>query len=105
MTQQSTLALAKQGDIQSIAYVVNYFLKDESIKPQANIRNGCLFLILESNKTLDKASTIHTIRELLNNLAIPQVKKAKIQSKLEGVAKADWLVDIKLVSKPNKSQS
>lgn len=104
MTQQSTLALAKQGDLRAIASVVSYFLKDKSVEVQANIENGCLFLTLESNKTLEKISTIHTIRELLNKLAIPQVKTAKVRSKLEGVAKADWLFDIKLVVKPSKSQ-
>lgn len=104
MTQQSTLALAKQGDVMAIASVVSYFLQDKSIKVQANIQNGCLFLILESATPIEKIATTHTIRELLNKLAIPQVKIAKVQSKLEGVAKADWLGDIKLVVKPNKSK-
>ena len=109
MNQQSNLVLAKQGDRQAIAYVVSYFLKDKGIKAQANIQNTCLFLVLESATPLEKISTIHTIRELLNKLAIPQIRKVKIQSKLEGVTKADWLGDIKLViakqSSPNKSQS
>ena len=109
MNQQSNLVLAKQGDRQAIAYVVSYFLKDKGIKAQANIQNTCLFLVLESATPLEKISTIHTIRELLNKLAIPQVKTVKIQSKLEGVTKADWLGDIKLViakqSSPNKSTS
>ncbi len=109
MNQQSNLALAKQGDRQAINYVVRYFLKDKGIKAQANIQNTCLFLVLESATPLEKVSTIHTIRELLKALAIPQVKTVRVQSKLEGVAKADWLGDIKLVtikqSSSNKSQS
>ena len=109
MIQQSNLVLAKQGDTQAIAHIVGYFLKDKNlkdknIKVQANIQNGCLFLILESSAPLEKVVTLHTIRKLLNTLDIPQVKTAKIQSKLEGVAKADWLRDIKLVA-PVKSQS
>lgn len=113
MTQQNSLALAKQGDIQAIVYVVSYFLKDKSVKVKANIQNGCIFLTLESNTPLEKVITVHAIRDLLKKLAIPQVTTAKIQNKLEGVAKADWLVDINLgipqqaqpsQAKPEKSQ-
>ncbi len=98
MTQQNPLALAKQGDLRAIAYIVNYFLQDKSVKVRPTIQNDCLFLILESSTPLEKVSTLHTIRELLNKLAIPKVKKAKVQNKLEGVVKANWLGEIKLVA-------
>ncbi len=102
MTQQSTLGLAKQGDVRAIASVVSYILKDNDVKVRANIRDGCIFLILESNIPLEKVSTISTIEKVLNQLAIPEITTAKVQSKLEGVSSANWLVVLNLAT-PVKS--
>lgn len=102
MTQQSTLGLAKQGDVRAIASVVSYILKDNDVKVRANIRDGCIFLILESNIPLEKVSTISTIEKVLNQLAIPEITTAKVQSKLEGVSMANWLVALNLAT-PVKS--
>ncbi len=102
MTQQSTLGLAKKGDIRAIASVVSYILKDNDVKVRANIRDGCIFLILESNIPLEKVSTISTIEKVLNQLAIPEITTAKVQSKLEGVSRANWLVALNLAT-PVKS--
>jgi hypothetical protein len=98
MTQQSTLGLAKQGDIRAIASVVSYILKDNDVKVRANIRDGCIFLILESSISLEKVSTINTIEKILNQLAIPEITTAKVQSKLEGVPRANWLVVLNLAT-------
>jgi hypothetical protein len=98
MTEQSNLALAKQGDIRAINHVVNYLLKDKGIKARVHIKDSCVVLTLESTTPLEQVSTIDAIHKILHNLAISQIITAKVQSKLENISKVNWVGTIDLVA-------
>jgi len=107
MTQQSTLALVKQGDVQAINSVINYLLKKKKIKAGASLKDNCLFLVLESDIPLEKDITIHLVREMLYKLAIANIKEAKIESRLENSSKASWVgtIDLKSVAKSSAKEN
>lgn len=52
--QQVVLQLAQQGNPQAIAMCMNYKLKPFGITAQARVQTGCLHILLESDKSLNK---------------------------------------------------
>ncbi len=56
MTQPNLLELAKQGDAQAIASVINYLLKPKNITAKVVLKNNCLQVMLESVQVPEQES-------------------------------------------------
>ena len=57
MIQPNLLELAKQGDAQAIASVINYLLQPKDITAKVVLKDGCLQVMLESFQVPEQESS------------------------------------------------
>ncbi|MBN3907400.1 MAG: hypothetical protein HWQ35_12795 [Nostoc sp. NMS1] len=98
MTQPNLLELAKQGDAQAIASVINYLLRPKDITAKAILKNGCLQIILESLQVPEQESSVTFIRKLIIKLEAKPIKSVKIYGKKKGQTSVSWIDDLNLNS-------
>lgn len=90
MVQSNILELAKQGDAKSIASAINYLLQDKDIIAQADIKDNCLRVLLESTQVPPQQSSVKFIHQLMLKLAIESIKIVKIYGRQKGQSYAAW---------------
>ncbi len=90
MTQPNILELAKQGDANAIAYVINHLLKDKGITVKALFKGSCLLVLLESFQVPDQQSSVVSIRTVMRQLEVKSIKSVRIYGKLMGQNSAVW---------------
>lgn len=90
MVQSNMLELAKLGDAKSIAAAINYLLQDKNITAQADIKDSCLRVLLESAQVPEQQSSVKFIRKLMINLAVESIESVKIYGRQKGQTSATW---------------
>lgn len=90
MTQSNILELAKQGNQEAIASVVNYLLKDKGITAKAVRRNDCLVVVLESDRVPEQTSSVASIHKLMMQLNVESIKLVKVYGKGAGHSSTAW---------------
>ncbi|MBD2134292.1 hypothetical protein H6F47_18090 [Sphaerospermopsis sp. FACHB-1094] len=84
MTQQNLLELAKQGDPNAIATLINYQLQAKGILAKANTMKGCLQIIFEATEVPPQHSIANYIYSAIRKLKAPSIKKVIIYGKQIG---------------------
>ncbi|MEH2005705.1 hypothetical protein [Nostoc sp.] len=97
MTQPNLLELAKQGDAQAIASVINYLLKPKSITAKVILKDGCLQVMLESFQVPEQESSVIFIRKLIIKLEATPIKSVKIYGKRTGQTSVSWIDYLNLI--------
>ncbi len=107
MTQPNLLELAKQGDAQAIASVINYLLKAKGITSKVILKDGCLQVMLESFQVPEQESSVTFIRKLIIKLEATPIKSIKIYGKRKGQTSVAWIDYLKLTheNEENKKYS
>ncbi|PHM09647.1 hypothetical protein [Nostoc sp. 'Peltigera malacea cyanobiont' DB3992] len=96
MIQPNFLELAKQGDAQAIASVINYLLQPKDITAKVVLKDGCLQVMLESFQVPEQESSVTFIRKLIIKLEATPIKSVKIYGKGKGQTSVAWIDDLKL---------
>ncbi|QFS48859.1 hypothetical protein GXM_06353 [Nostoc sphaeroides CCNUC1] len=91
MTQPNLLELAKQGDAQAIASVINYLLQPKDITAKVVLKDGCLQVMLESFQVPEQKSSVTFIRKLIIKLEAISIKSVKIYGKGKGQTSVAWI--------------
>ncbi|MHC5757901.1 hypothetical protein [Nostoc sp.] len=91
MTQPNLLELAKQGDAQAIASVINYLFQPKGITAKVILKDGCLQIMLESFQVPEQESSVTFIRKLIVNLQATPIKYVKIYGKSKGQNSVAWI--------------
>ena len=99
MTQPNILELAKQGDEEAIASVMNHLLKDKGIAAKAVQKDDCLMVILVSDQAPEQASSVEFIHKLMMKLEVESIKSVKVYGKQAGQPSSAWMKTLKLTSK------
>lgn len=99
MTQPNLLELAKQGDEQAIASVMNHLLKDKGITAKAVRKDDCLMVILESAQAPEQTSSVEFIHKLMMKLGIESIKSVRVYGKQAGQPSSAWMKTLNLTSK------
>ncbi|MEA5594797.1 type IV pilin-like G/H family protein [Rivularia sp. UHCC 0363] len=94
MSQQNILELAKQGDAQAIASLMNRQLQPKGITAKATVDNSCLQIMLLSDETLNQQALVEFIRKGLTGLKIISIGKVKIFAKKIGEDFPAWSQDL-----------
>jgi aryl-alcohol dehydrogenase-like predicted oxidoreductase len=66
MTQPNLLEVAKQGDAQAIASVINYLLKPKNITAKVILKDSCLQVMLESVQVPEQESSVTFIIKVIS---------------------------------------
>jgi hypothetical protein len=99
MTQPNILELAKQGDEEAIASVMNHLLKDKGIAAKAVQKDDCLMVILVSDQAPEQTSSVEFIHKLMMKLEVESIKSVKVYGKQAGQPSSAWMKTLNLTSK------
>jgi|GEM_PF-6191704 len=83
------IKLAKQGNSQAIACLIEDVLKSEKVI-KSEIKDGCLKLVVETLDVSDQHHLVTKIRELIINLEIEGLTKVELSGQNSGSNIPQW---------------
>lgn len=96
MNEQNLLELAKQGNPKAIEALINRYLQPKDITAKANLRDGCLIIMLESSQVLEQQTWVAFIQKWMTDLSPEYIKFVKIYGLHIDEEFSDWYQDIKV---------
>jgi|GEM_PF-6013632 len=105
MTQQNLLELAKQGNAQAIATLMNRQLQTRQIVAKAELKEGCLQLLLESPTVPPQEQLVSYIWNSLKKLEPIAIEKVRIYGKKTDSDFPSWQKEFDLYSSLNLNSS
>jgi len=87
MSQHNLLELAKQGDANAIATLINQALQPQGITAKASIKNGCLQIMLEAQQVPNQQVVVSLIYDGLVSLDINSFNRQDLRNWHKGNAK------------------
>jgi hypothetical protein len=103
MVATKPLDLAKQGNADAIAALLNQSLKSKGINIIGKVSNGCLTLVAESQEAPDKTFLKEFISKGLHSLKPASINRVVIQGKVTGKVHPVWRENIDLSSSQSRS--
>ncbi|MEA5505011.1 hypothetical protein VB735_18250, partial [Halotia wernerae UHCC 0503] len=83
MTQANLLQLAKQGDAQAIASLMNRHLQSKGITAKAILEDGCLEVMLESAQVPNQQALVTFVYRGITSLGVVSIEKGEHPSFLQ----------------------
>ncbi|MBD2431031.1 MULTISPECIES: type IV pilin-like G/H family protein [Fischerella] len=96
MTQQNFLELAKQGDAQAIAFLINKQLKPKGITAKVALKDNCLQVMLESPQLQNEKALVDLIRKGITNLGTKSIERVKVYGRQTGEDFPTWSQDFSI---------
>jgi hypothetical protein len=96
MIQQHILELAKQGDVEAIAVLLNEELKPQGITATVGRKQNCLYISLEAEQVPHKDTLVSFIREQVNSWHLETLSKIKLYGRTNGQTLPVWQEEIEL---------
>ena len=96
-TLQNILELAKRGSPKAIAVLMNRHLQPKGIIAKADVRGGCLQVLLESEQILDQLTLVAFVRSGVTNLGTEAIKKVRVYGKQTSKKFPAWIQEIELI--------
>ncbi|NES24739.1 MAG: hypothetical protein F6K41_38970, partial [Symploca sp. SIO3E6] len=96
MNQQDILGLAKQGNPQAIAVLINRSLQSKSIRAKVKKRKECLFVLLESSQVPNKEALVAFLRKGMISLGVKSIKNVEVYGCKLGENSPAWHQRIEL---------
>lgn len=90
MIQGNLLALAKQGNDQAIASLINRSLQPKGITAKVAIKGGCLQVMLESTQVPNQQVLVEFVRKGITGLDIASIQKVKVYGRQTGEEFPAW---------------
>jgi hypothetical protein len=90
------LDLAKQGDVQAIAFLINRSLKSKAITAKTALKDGCLQVMLEATQVPDKQTLAPFILKGVKGLGAASIYKLKVYGRQSGETNLAWSQEFKL---------
>ncbi|NES20951.1 MAG: RDD family protein [Symploca sp. SIO3E6] len=103
MNSAKVKKLAKQGNPQAIAILLNHSLQRQGIQAKVGRENNCLQIMLESEQ-VPASDFVRVIRQGLIKLEIESIEQLKIYGKQIGEDIPDWSQEVELAT-PSSSTS
>ncbi|MEH2421438.1 MAG: hypothetical protein V7K48_11085 [Nostoc sp.] len=104
MTHLTLLELAKQGDAQAIASVINYLLQPKGVTTKVILKDDCLQIMLESFQVPEQESSVTFIHKLIIKLEATPIKSVKIYGKSKGQTSVAWIDYLNLTPKNEETK-
>ncbi|MEH2165790.1 MAG: hypothetical protein V7K41_03765 [Nostoc sp.] len=90
MTQPNILKLAKQGDTQAIASLMNRHLHPKAIAAKVTFQDACLEVMLESAEVPNQQILVAFIRKGLTALGAASIERVKVYGQQTGKEFPVW---------------
>lgn len=90
MTQPNILKLAKQGDTQAIASLMNRHLYPKGITAKVTFKDACMEVMLESAEVPNRQILVAFIRKGLTALGAASVERVKVYGQQTGKEFPAW---------------
>lgn len=102
MTAVNGVSLAKQGNAQAIAALINKSLQPKGITVTATTSGSCLNLVAEAQTAPDQAEIVDFIRKGIENLKPSSIDRIAIQGRVIGQKQSAWreLVELSIPQSP-----
>jgi len=100
MAQQNPLDLAKQGDPNALAALMNRSLKPKGVTAKVSRKDDCLRVMLESNEVPNQDSLTDFIRAGVLKLDVPGINTLQVFGKQIGDEIPTWSQKINLKTPP-----
>jgi Type IV pilin-like G and H, putative len=97
MTQANILELAKQGNPQAIASLMNLSLQPKGVTAQTTISEGCLHVFLHSKQLLSQSAIVQFVQQGLAALGATSIQQVKIYARKDGKEALDWTDGFQLI--------
>lgn len=98
MEQSNLLELAKQGEPNAIAALMNAVLSPKGITARAGMEDDCLCIFLESQKPLNQETLVAFIQKGLLELGNDSIRSVRAQGKRSGEERFAWTREFSLRS-------
>uniref|UniRef100_A0ACD5GVZ4 Uncharacterized protein n=1 Tax=Desertifilum tharense IPPAS B-1220 TaxID=1781255 RepID=A0ACD5GVZ4_9CYAN len=98
MTQQNIPELAKQGNPNAIAALLNRSLQPQGITAKAILKEDCLHLLLEGAQIPEQHVAMPILYEELTNLGIETIPSLLVYGRQKGVKEPAWSETIDLAA-------
>jgi hypothetical protein len=99
-TQPNLLELAKQGNAQAIATLINRQLQPKGITAKAALKDGCLQVMLESAQAPNQQALVAFVRKGITGLRAASIERVKVYGRLVGEEFPAWSEEFEL-AQPN----
>lgn len=99
MTAANGLELAKQGNPQAIAALMNQTLQSKGITVSATVLSNCLTVVAEADTLPEKDSLLDFIRQGILNLKPQAIDRVIVQGKVKGEKHPGWRENVELPAK------
>lgn len=96
MTELNHQELAKQGNPQAIASLLEDQLRSAGISITANLSGDCLEIILEADSIPDRDRSVELIRSELANLRPESIRSIEVEGREKGQLAAAWIEEFSL---------
>jgi uncharacterized protein (DUF697 family) len=97
-TQPTLLELAKQGNANAIATLINRQLQPKGITTKTALKDGCLQVMLESAQAPNQQALVVFIRKGITNLGAEPIKKVKVHGRQIGEEFPAWIEEFEVVA-------
>ncbi len=94
--QPNLLKLAKQGNAQAIATLINRQLQRKSITAKAALKNGCLQVMLESAQAPNQQSLVAFVRKGITSLGAASIERVMVYGRQTGEEFPAWSEEFEL---------
>lgn len=97
-TPQNLLQLARQGNPDAIAALMNQHLQARGITAQVTQQGNALNVLLESTQTLSQQDLVAYVEKGIKGLSLPEIHHLSVSGKQAGHEVSDWVETIALNS-------
>lgn len=90
MTQPNLLELAKQGDAEAIASLMNRQLQPKGITAKVALKDACLQVMLESAQVPNQQALLAFVRKGITGLGAASIERVKVYGRKTGEEFPAW---------------
>ncbi len=102
--QPNLLQLAKQGDPEAIAALMNRSLQPKGISAKVAFKDGCLQIMLESAQVTNQQALVAFVRKGITSLETALIERVKIYGKCLGEEFPVWNQEFELAGQGGQDQ-
>ncbi|MFQ3616453.1 MAG: hypothetical protein SNJ57_12360 [Cyanobacteriota bacterium] len=96
MAQTNLLELAKQGDPQAIATLMNRSLQPRGMTALVSRQGNCLYVLLQAEQVPNRQVLTAFVQNGISNLGVSSIQLVKISGQQFGMAEPAWTQDLQI---------
>lgn len=105
LDHQHVLTLARKGDAQAIAYLINQALSARGVRVRAVCKEQCLHVLLESEQVPDRQLYARVVYAAVLCLGVPTIQTLQLYGRQQDANQPAWVQAFKLAALEPKAQS